>query len=217
VIIGLFNVDGVGDYAGIMPILSPLMVESCKRQMPDVKVIQLTDMTSRAIQGVDEVFRLEADDEFLFPLKHKLMAQPWDDEMLFLDTDMLVTEPLYSVFDDEFDVAMVPRSGPVKASFDVPAMRYNGGFIASRDNVFFIDSYRFISGHTPELRQWFGDQVALTQAVDTGKYRVKEMGEEFNHTVESPLDTAGKVLHFKGPVRKKWMQGAAKRLLHIVK
>lgn len=200
------HVDAAGEYARWGSSLARLMIESCKRVMPHIPVIQLTD-GSQGVPNADSVVRLKADDVFLMPfkLKHLSLCEP---PFIFLDTDILVTESLESVFDEPFDVAMYWRDKVVKTDKKLLHMPYNAGFIACRDNTFFKECHELCKTYPDEYRQWFGDQMAIFAIAKSRRYRLLDLSQTWNHPPESLHDLNAKVVHYKGAKRKEWMPQA---------
>jgi hypothetical protein len=200
------HVDAQGEYSRWGNSLARMMIQSCKRVMPEIEVVQLTDDSQR-VPGSDSVTRLDADDEFLMPFKLKHLSQIGT-PFIFLDTDMLVTESLASVFDSPFDVAMYWRDKVIKTKERLLHMPYNAGFIACNNNDFFKDCHDKCKTYSEDYRQWFGDQIAIFETAKEGKYKLLDLPETWNHPPESLHDLNAKVLHYKGEKRKAWMPQA---------
>lgn len=198
------HVDCEGEYGRWGHSLAQMMIQSCKRAMPDIPVIQLTDQ-SPEVPGVDSVIRLKADDLNLMPFKMKHLAN-LEPPFIFLDTDMLITESLESVFDSPFDVAMYWRNKIVSTQTGEKVhMPYNAGFIASKNKDFWRDAYELCKNQEEKFKVWFGDQIAIFDLSKTGKYRILNLPETWNHPPDSPHDLNAKVVHYKGEKRKAWM------------
>lgn len=212
-IICFLHVDANGEYAQYGDTLAQLLVKSCKRVMPDIPVVHLAGPTTAAVSGADWVNRIRPQENFLMPFKLQHLAQISGD-FIFLDTDILVTEPIQDVFDKPFDVAMYWRDDVEVMSNGSPApkMPYNAGFMACRNQDFFKEAYELCLKQDVKYKIWFGDQVAIADLAKTGRYRFLDLPRDWNHAVTGPDDLAAKVLHFKGPRRKQWMPGAARKL-----
>lgn len=206
------HIDGEGEYARWGDSLARLMVASVKKHM-NCPVVHVRDLMTEPIAGcVDVPVAWESDYLMPFRLHALRLARPGE-EVLMLDTDILLTESVASVFDDkDFDVAMCRRDNlQVKLEGEpMPDMPYNTGFIASRCPQFFIDALRVCEGYPAKWKSWFGDQLAVAEVAAGGRYRVKDLARTWNHPVQAPQDYGAKVLHYKGPKRKAWMAAAAK-------
>lgn len=195
-----------GEYSRWGDSLARLMIESCKRVMPEIPVVHLTDHETPGIETANTVERLPADDVFLMPFKLKHLSL-CETPFIFLDTDILITQPL-EVWDRTFDVAMVrpQKSVRIRDNTDVPPMPYNAGFIACRNRGFFRDCHQRCSNYPEKYKEWFGDQIAIGEVAP--RYNVHDLKDEWNHPVNGPEDLGAKVLHYKGEKRKAWMPKA---------
>ena len=179
--------------------LAELMVWSVKRF--NHEVIQMTDEESREIPGVDTVVRKPREYPFLmqYRLEH-FRSMPG--EVLFVDTDTLMLKDPSSAFDD-CDVALTKRSAPILLDGQniTGAMPYNTGVMFSRNPKFWDDCFKYSWGLSDELKNWFGDQLAVKAMAESGKYKVKELPcSEYNFTPKKGIEgVEGKyIAHFKG-------------------
>lgn len=202
-VVAFVHVSAKGEYARWGDTLAQTMVASVKRVMPHTPIIQLADMTTTPIRGITDKCVIEPDDDYLMTFRLKAMAS-MTGNVIFLDTDVLLTEPIQGVFDSEFDVAMVHR-GHQRIAMDtiVPPMPYNTGFIASRTPTFFQRCYSACRAFPDKYKEWFGDQLAVAQVAPD--YNVRLLADEWNHAPRNPDDLDAKVLHYKGAKRKGWM------------
>lgn len=183
------------------------MVESVLNAVKGANVIQLTDEHTPIIKGVNSVVRKRFNGQImLFRMQHLADLRG---EWITLDTDMIIKKDLSSVFDNDFDVALTRRYGSIfdKNGVDiVKLMPYNNGVMFSRNHEFWREALHSINFMDDELKKWWGDQVAVKEIAESGRYNVLELDcAEYNYT---PKDADERkdvyVYHFKGQ-RKEWM------------
>ena len=183
------------------------MVESVLNAVKGANVIQLTDEHTPIIKGVNNVVRKRFNGQImLFRMQHLADLRG---EWITLDTDMIIKKDLSSVFDNDFDVALTRRYGSIfdKNGVDiVKLMPYNNGVMFSRNHEFWREALHSINFMDDELKKWWGDQVAVKEIAESGRYNVLELDcAEYNYT---PKDADERkdvyVYHFKGQ-RKEWM------------
>lgn len=201
--------------------LPTIMVASCKKAMPHVPVVFLTDPATPDIPGVDETHR---------ELNPGIHYNPWrvirysdlePGQWLLLDTDVVVQKDVSPLFDSGgFDVAMHRRDKVVISSPwpDFPElttetfakwMPFNTGVIFCQNKDFLEEAARRVVGYLPKWRDRWGDQIAAAWCVKSGRYKVGHLPEHFNYTPRTQNDVnqdKAFILHFKGS-RKEWMRG----------
>ena len=190
------------------------MVESLKT-VHRCDVVQMTNLKTPQVQGVDEVVRLPFDIPLMrYRLKH-LANYPHHD-MLIVDTDVIAKSAIDDVWECDFDVALTKRpDGHFGSRDDTPDMPYNTGVMLSRSREFWKECGHWLASESDELQRWYGDQRAVCEIAKRAHYTVLELdGDEFNWSPNSRVDTSpARFWHYKGGIRKKWMPGyEAKRL-----
>lgn len=207
----------VGDDASLPAIL----VASLKKAMPATPVVQLSDRRTPAVPGVSDVLRREWDGADLMALRLDHYAALPDRPHVLLDTDMVVQADISMVFelDRAFDVAMHRREStivrpPVWEEFPellgqdlAILMPYNTGVIFSRGARFWTVARECLARLEPRYQRWFGDQVAVRMAAETGAFRVLDLHPAFNYTPATEDEDVSRayVVHYKG-IRKAWMR-----------
>lgn len=200
--IASFLLVGEQDYAATMV-----------RALKDVHrcpVIQMTDLKTPKVAGVDEVVRIP----FRVPLmlyrfKH-LMAYPHD-EMLIVDTDVIAKHPVDDVWAHPFAVGLTHREPGELYEGDggdlSSAMPFNTGVMFSRSREFWTDCYQWLTHQDAAKQRWYGDQLAVAAMVERGTYDVLGLPcSVFNWAPSSALDTSNaRFFHYKGAIRKKWI------------
>jgi hypothetical protein len=201
--------------------LPAILVASLRKVMPMTRVVQLSDTATAAVPGVDEVMRRPWDGERLMTFRLEHYAALPESAWLLLDTDMVVQADISVVFelDRAFDVAMHRRESTIvrpPAWDEFPEllgqdlatfMPYNTGVIFCRNARFWTVARDRLAGLEPRYHRWFGDQVAVRMAVETGAFRVLDLHPAFNYTPNAETDDVGRayVVHYKG-IRKDWMR-----------
>jgi len=190
--------------------LAEIMVRSVHKTMPGVEIVQMCDLDTPMVRGVDTVIHRAVNGQglMLYRLDH-LRNFPAGDAM-FIDTDAVVQRDVRPVFKKPFDVALTRRTGVILVDGKdiVPEMPYNTGVIFSRSQEFWIDCYEHCATLSDKLKKWFGDQLAVRFVTESGEYNVMELTcNEYNYSpfTESE-DVSGRyVAHYKGVNRKFWM------------
>jgi len=184
--------------------IAKAMIASVRRHM-DCEIVQLTDLTTPKLDGVDTVQRLEGGIVSSILARH---LSKLSGEVLYLDYDTIVQEDVSSVFEQDFDLAITTRSGVEKDSTLLyKVCPHNVGVMFSRSQSF----WRIVRNRY-DARQdepsWFKFQILVTEAINTLKqFKFLELSsEKYNYTPESrDEDLSGRsIVHYKG-LRKSWM------------
>lgn len=192
-----------------------LLMASIRAAMPGVPIAQLTDPTSLAIAGVDEVFRGHAAPlSVARPTLFAMLRGDW----LFLDTDIIVRGDVRHVFDQKFDVALADRNWiHIQEGEKFRARNpYNAGVAFSRSPAFWEATLEAVNAAGEKWQTSFmGDQMAMAVAAGWHKgerrsnpFHVLELpGMRYNYPPSGPKDPGmanALIVHYKGP-RKQWM------------
>ncbi len=202
------------------------MLRSVRRFHPEARLTVLTDAQtdlsplSIAFERIDHpvdhrrimLSRAEAQQHFL--------QTHFDDDVLFLDSDMLLNGPLTELFEGaDYDIALTVR--------DDADMPVNGGFLLLRHRRaevarrFFDEYLRLFREVYAGEAAWYGDQRALRDAIGwTGTGATSQVEarirllpcERYNHT---PGDRIRKVLRPQGDKRVLHFKGDRKRLMSL--
>jgi hypothetical protein len=134
-----------------------MLNESIRRSNPDSSFVILTDEHTGGLDelGADQILRLDVDARNLMLARMEaqltyLRKHVVTDNVVLLDSDMLVVESLAPVFDGSYAVGVTHRE-------DEKEMPYNGGIYFVRTEIY-QTKYR-------EYAAWWGDQMALRDAV----------------------------------------------------
>lgn len=213
--------------------LPALLVRSIRAVHGGARIVQCTDRHTLAVDGVDEVRRFEGDTTTLMTFRLACFAaleQPA--AALYLDTDMLCVGPLQpqallgdcevAVCSREFD-----RTAPFNTRFGgLDLTEYTGKtlgevypYIAcatiTRGAAFWVDCLANLSSLPQKFSRWYGDQEAIRNVVNLGKYRATHLPESVYGCLPERLSgdaAAPRLLHFKGAARKQLMFEYARRM-----
>jgi len=192
--------------------LARKMVRNVRRYMQNAVIVHMTD---RATPIIAETARRELpyDGEHLMTYRMDHLAQLPDSDLLVLDTDVLVQTDLGEVFSAPFDAALTKRKGRILYGGKdiVESMPYNTGVMFSRKRAFWQECASLCRQMPDDLQRWWGDQLAVKAVADSRRFKIVELPcEQFNYTPKSQdEDVSVKyAVHYKGPQRKEWMNGA---------
>lgn len=220
--IGFFYIHTKTDSAEANLACARVMVKSAKREMPHVKVVQFTDLTTAEIKGVDAVIRKPSEPMALLRMRHHAgVSGDW----LFVDTDVYFQRDVKRVFREQaFDIAVTNRDWKhLKAAGGFTArMPFNTGVVFSRSPSFWREVYGRLRQYPADLQQWMGDQEVIGDLVQENDemrwfdiYQLK--GSHFNYppTIRLEKSEAQRmeeawIVHYKGPSRKPMMLSRGK-------
>lgn len=190
--------------------LAQTMIRSAREHMPGVVCVQVTDMRTPQIPGVDEVIRVRG--AKYVKLQCDGMAQV-PEPFIRVDTDMVFQADLRSVFDipGEWTVAGCGHGDPKMLETEFGRQyRYSGAVAAFRNGGAAEYFGRIWARHVQAERDdWMGvvltaNEIAEDMAAD-GKLAILD-GYTWNYSPttreDRPVDA--KVLHYKGS-RKRWL------------
>lgn len=171
--------------------------------MPGVECLQLTDEQTPAVNGCS-VKRLPWDGTGVMLWRMRHLAQ-LDEDVLCLDTDVMVQADLSSVFALPFDVALTRRDGPIfdpEGTDITKMMPYNCGVMFSRSPFFWQECIGLCEAN--EYDGWFADQISVAKVAPHFN-TLKLHCDNFNYTPKHGEDVSRRyALHFKGQ-RKEMM------------
>jgi len=204
-----------------------ILVRSVRRHNPEMRIIQVTDQQSVEVAGVDEVVRTPRrhNNPMLFRMEC-FAALPVLDETWFLDTDMIVRRPLEFI-GEPTPVAVCRRDfgrddliNPNFRGMDFREMTgqtfgqrypYLGCATRLETQQFWIDALADMLALPPKFHNWYGDQDAIRNVVDSGRYPVGFLPErdyaclpEYEHPQAPPL-----ISHYKGQRKPLMLKQAA--------
>lgn len=204
--VGFFHVD----VAGATPRLphAQLLIESVRRSLPGVAIVHMTDDSTPAMPGVDDVRRGPAMPIALGCLTAYAAAGAGD--WLFVDTDVIVQRDVRWIFDKPFDIAVADRTGTLRpkevGTKFMAAMPYNKGAVFSRSPAFWRAATLRLCQLSTKRQGWMGDQHAMCDVIAAGQFQIEILDSRYNyapHRADEDLNSKA-IVHFKGP-RKAWM------------
>lgn len=184
------------------------MLRSIRETMPAARIVQMTDEDTPEVDGVDEVVRRPFDG-FLMPFRLEHLADYPHEEMVILDTDVLVKKSVEHVFADPFDVCLTYRDRPIRSPEGIDITKfcpYNTGVMFSKGRDFWRACFDFLKKMTEVEWRWWGDQLAVAAVADSKAFDVKTLPCSKYNWVPFREDAQSEayIWHFKGK-RKIWM------------
>lgn len=207
--------------------LPSILVRSIRAHNPQARILQCTDRSSPAVEGVDLVHRLDDDASKLMTFRLRCFSEvPIDRPSLFLDTDMFCARgiDLAAILRDA-DIAVCVREWDAQFNIhfgDMDLRQYEGRTVSqvypylacatiTRSNAFWADCLADLLRLDPKFHQWFGDQEAIRNVVRQGRYRFAKMRESVYACLPGGGTSGAVMYHFKGAARKKMMIEFARR------
>lgn len=192
--------------------VAQIMVASVRKTMPTARIVQMTDYDTKPVIGVHEVIRKRYDGKYPMPYRLLHLKDFPDADAVFLDTDVVVQKDLSPIFENDFDIGLTIRYGPILDldGIDITkTMPYNTGVMFSRPagRPFWDEAYRYCLTLPKEDKEWWGDQLSVKAAADTPPAHVKTFPcGLYNYTPSRPDEDLSEkfVVHYKGR-RKEWM------------
>lgn len=181
-----------------------MMVATVRHHHPEAEIVQLTDMHSEPIIGVDTVIRKPWGDEDVTEFCVGMFEAIGDEPFIYLDTDILVRTDIWGMMNGNFDLAVTRR--PYN---DVQP--FNAGVIFCKKPSFYCDWSKFMHDH-PKLMNWKNSQEAFAKVVLSGDYKVKELPfsvwncppKNSYWALNTKFVHSARILHYKGN-RKEFM------------
>jgi hypothetical protein len=212
--------------------LPTLLVRSIRLFHENPEIVQCSDQTTLPVPGVTELRRFQGDTSNLMTFRLEAFAGlEWHGPALYLDTDMLCVAPIDPVGELlACDVAVCrrdfDRDAPFNARFGgLDLSEYEGRTLAqvypyiacataTRDGRFWTECLTNLRGLDPKFHKWYGDQEAIRNVVESGRYSVGFLPESvYGFLPDAPRPTTPpRLLHFKGRQRKPFMFEVAKKL-----
>jgi len=207
--------------------LPTLMVRSFRAHNPTFRIVQVADPESPAIEGVDEVVRSPMQDKNIMLFRMRCFAGlPTDDPTWFLDTDMLCNRPL-QLEEPDTGVAVCLREFGKNMMFNtrfggMDMSEYEGRTLGSiypyvgcatylNSSRFWSDCLANMEALDPKFYNWYGDQEAIRNIVESGRYKVSMLRERLYACLpEHAAQTADPyIFHYKGQRKGEMLKRAA--------
>ncbi len=197
-------------------------VSSIKKFHPNSKIIQCTDFKTPKVMGVDDVFRIDIDQNKIMEGRIYSYAKlNLLEPSIFLDIDMLITKKIpFDLLLDKADVILLKRSFNKTARLPVKfrgqtflehqtynlgeIYPYIGCFVITNTNEFWNDCHLLYENLKDNYKFWFGDQKILKDIVKNKNYKFAFLEEkdfacppQFINEKKQPF-----TIHFKGKQSK---------------
>jgi hypothetical protein len=213
--------------------LPTLLVRSLRALHADAEIIQCADAATRAVDGVDTLWRHDADISKLMTFRlESFAALGLRSPAVYLDTDMLCVQQLDPAgMLGQGEIAVCGRefhcNDLLNTQFrNMDLTEYTGKTLAevypyvacttvSADSSFWADCRENLRSLHPKFHFWYGDQEAIRNVVSAGKYGHQLLPESVyaclpdEHARAAPMP---RLFHFKGAARKPLMLEHARRL-----
>ena len=174
--------------------LGALFVRFARKSHPKANIIQLSDMKTSEIEGIDSCYRapMEALGLWYFDVMNDFQER----EFLRVDYDCMIRADVSEVFEYEFDIAIAKEDAKIM----------NNGVVFVRDREIYKYARKMYMENTGQ-DNWQDIQKAMSMAIDSGLFRVKRVPSEIYNYVYKRKEVAekAKIVHFKGD-RKVFMR-----------
>jgi len=205
------------------------MVKSLLRHNPNAFITMYTDKDTPDVMGITRRVESEVEREELCYHRVKAYAETYVSSILptmYLDTDMLVQDKIVvkELLEQHKDVAFLRRDFQRDAIFNVnqrginfseyegktidKVYPYVGCTIVAKNPQVWKDLLAIYDTLDPKFRRWYGDQEALRIYAEKYPERVSEIHESVYGCLPERKTDDAKILHFKGPDRKKMFEVA---------
>lgn len=199
------------------------MVKSLLRHNPDANIVMCTDTTTPDVMGVTDRFETAVDVDNLMYARVKAYSRlEIEGPTVFLDTDMIVQSEIdVEEMLSGTQVSFCRRTFANDAEFNIEQRGikfdeyagktigelypYVGCAVATNDTRFWSEVLKIFDSLDPKFKRWYGDQEALR--IYGEKYGAAEFSESVYGCLPEHKTDEAKILHFKGPSRKKQFEG----------
>lgn len=199
------------------------MVKSLLRHNPDANIVMCTDTTTPDVMGVTDRFETAVDVDNLMYARVKAYSRlEIEGPTVFLDTDMIVQSEIdVEEMLSGTQVSFCRRTFANDAEFNIEQRGikfdeyagktigelypYVGCAVATNDTRFWSEVLKIFDSLDPKFKRWYGDQEALR--IYAEKYGAAEFSESVYGCLPEHKTDEAKILHFKGPSRKKQFEG----------
>ncbi|HEX7886290.1 MAG TPA: hypothetical protein VF474_09965 [Phenylobacterium sp.] len=207
--------------------LPTIMVRSFRRHNPGIRIVQVADQDSPAIEGVDDTVRSPmADGNVMLFRMRCFAALATEEPTWFLDTDMLCNRPL-ELDEADVTVAVCQREFGTQAIFNhrfggMDLSEYEGRTMGSiypyvgcatyvnRSN-FWADCLQDMEALDPKFFNWYGDQEAIRNVVNSSQRPVAMLRESLYACLPEHAGqmSAPYIFHYKGQRKRVMLERAA--------
>ncbi len=211
--------------------LPSLLVKTIRKFNPDSKIHFLTDKITNDVNGVDEIFRLDLDRNYLMTARLEAYSKyQLIDPAIYIDSDMLLLRPIdFYIFSDN-DVYLCKRENNCNNKFnhnlnDLDFTEYKGMtldqvypflacFVYTKNFKFWEDCYSRILNLDEKFKIWYGDQEVLREVYKSRDYKFGIINENLISALPEHSDPDKTFFaHFKSKYLKDFMPQCAKEIL----
>lgn len=198
------------------------MVKSLLRHNPNALITMYTDETTPDVMGVTWRNEMKIDRDNLMYERVKAYTRfAVADPTVYLDTDMIIQskiDPAEMLGDAEVafcrrefnnDDLINPKQRIDLTEYTGKTMGevypYVGCVVVARDDEVWVRMLEIYDSLDPKFKRWYGDQEVLR--IYAEKYGAAEIPESVYGCLPEHQTDKAKILHFKGPSRKKQFEG----------
>ena len=209
------------------------LVKSIKKFFPRASIYQCTDLTTKAIEGVDNVFRYKGDTSNLMTYRLEVFSKLAINEYaIYLDTDMLIFNHFNLDRYKEFDAVLCERSFnkdnliSIKKNKGIDLYEYEGKtlfdvypylacFTIAKSFHFWTECLNILMKLDKKFHYWYGDQEALRIIKVTNILNIGKVSESDYACLPEYVDINAMpyIVHFKNKRRKQMMLEVANKYL----
>lgn len=170
--------------------IGALFVRVTRKYQPKAKIIQLSDLETGEIQGVDLCFRVDSSPFAIWNFDATLLFPA--PQFLRVDYDTMIRGEVSDVFEHDFDIAIAKEHNG----------RMNNGVVFVKSKAIFEDAKQHYLHDTP-MDGWQDIQTAMQMSIDSGLFRVRKLDQSYNLIFKpdrmiSAVPDEAKIVHFKG-------------------
>ncbi len=160
--------------------LFALMCASVRRVVPDAQIHLLTHAEADVPDGIpaNGIYRREAHESIKDSFTHLMRAetQTWREYVasdavrgptVLMDIDILLQRDPSGLFDGSFDIGLTYTKEPTLHPFNAGVLLIDPTLKPSPGVNFFAILDEYVADLVPEYQEWYGDQMALVEAVGT--------------------------------------------------
>jgi hypothetical protein len=196
---------------------------SLKKNMPDAKIVQITDIVTPQLECVDEVVRHDFKDEMMVNIVRGFKELEWDGTLITTADDCILDKPLDKELEGEFDVAIPFLKNVIRIKkkstketkvYSQRKFPYMNGLVIVRNKEFYNDCYEELMKIKDDdfegqsYGKWWGDMACIREVIESGKYTAKLLPSTlYSKKPQYSGHTDNKVImwHYAGK-RKDWME-----------
>lgn len=170
-------------------------IKSIRKHM-DAHIIQLTDRTTPAIDGVDEVRRHDPKHDMVHYNGYQFLSEMDEDEVLYTDLDMMYCGNLDHLFCGDAEVTAATRSSRDRVSHSYKQRYPYCSMMVVRNRKFWKDCYdRLLRMRKPSA---LNNMEAVASIIDGWEYRIKILDGDIYNALPKSHNERVMVYHFKG-------------------